>query len=34
MKIQALIVDDEPLAQNVIQQYALKLPDLSNFRNL
>ena len=28
MKIQALIVDDEPLAQNVIQQYAQKLPDL------
>ncbi len=28
MKIKALIVDDEPLAQNVIQQYAQKLPDL------
>lgn len=28
MKIKALIVDDEPLAQNVIQQYAKKLPDL------
>ncbi len=28
MKVNALIVDDEPLAQNVIQQYALKLPDL------
>ena len=29
MKIKALIVDDEPLAQNVIIQYAQKLPDLS-----
>lgn len=28
MKIKALIVDDEPLAQNVIKQYAQKLPDL------
>ncbi len=28
MEIKALLVDDEPLAQNVIQQYALKLPDL------
>ncbi len=28
MKIKALIIDDEPLAQNVIQQYAQKLPDL------
>lgn len=28
MKIKALIVDDEPLAQNIIQQYAQKLPDL------
>ena len=28
MKIKALIIDDEPLAQNVIQQYAKKLPDL------
>ena len=28
MKINALIVDDEPLAQNVIQQYAKKIPDL------
>ena len=28
MKINALIVDDEPLAQNVIKQYANKLPDL------
>jgi len=26
--IKALIVDDEPLAQEVIKQYALKLPDL------
>lgn len=29
MIIKALIVDDEPLAQNVIQQYAKKLPQLS-----
>jgi DNA-binding LytR/AlgR family response regulator len=29
MEIKALIVDDEPLAQNVIQQYAKKLPQLS-----
>lgn len=28
MEIRALIVDDEPLAQNVIKQYAQKLPDL------
>lgn len=28
MKIKALIIDDEPLAQNIIKQYALKLPDL------
>jgi len=28
MEIKALIVDDEPLAQNVIQQYAKKLPQL------
>lgn len=28
MKIKALIIDDEPLAQNVIQQYVQKLPDL------
>jgi DNA-binding LytR/AlgR family response regulator len=28
MEIRALIVDDEPLAQNVIKQYALKIPDL------
>ena len=28
MKIKALIIDDEPLAQNVIQQYAKKLPEL------
>ncbi|WP_346862902.1 LytTR family DNA-binding domain-containing protein [uncultured Draconibacterium sp.] len=28
MEIKALIIDDEPLAQNVIKQYALKLPDL------
>ncbi len=29
MEIKALIIDDEPLAQNVIQQYAIKLPDLT-----
>lgn len=29
MEIRALITDDEPLAQNVIQQYAQKLPDLN-----
>jgi DNA-binding LytR/AlgR family response regulator len=29
MEIKALIIDDEPLAQNVIKQYALKLPNLS-----
>lgn len=29
MEIKALIIDDEPLAQNVIKQYALKLPDLT-----
>jgi len=28
MNINALIIDDEPLAQNVIKQYAKKLPDL------
>lgn len=28
MEIKAIIVDDEPLAQNVIQQYAQKLPNL------
>ncbi|HYQ58619.1 MAG TPA: response regulator, partial [Draconibacterium sp.] len=28
MAIKALIIDDEPLAQNVIEQYALKIPDL------
>jgi DNA-binding LytR/AlgR family response regulator len=28
MEVKALIVDDEPLAQNVIEQYALKLPSL------
>jgi len=28
MEIRAIIVDDEPLAQNVIQQYANKLPNL------
>ncbi len=28
MEIKALIIDDEPLAQNVIRQYAQKLPDL------
>lgn len=29
MEIRALIVDDEPLAQNVIEQYANKLPELT-----
>lgn len=29
MEIKALIIDDEPLAQDVIKQYALKLPDLT-----
>ena len=29
MEIKALIVDDEPLAQNVIQQYAKRLPNLN-----
>jgi len=29
MEIKALIVDDEPLAQNVIEQYAKKLPNLT-----
>ena len=28
MKIKALIIDDEPLARNVIEQYAKKMPDL------
>jgi DNA-binding LytR/AlgR family response regulator len=28
MKLKAIIVDDEPLAQNVIEQYAMKIPDL------
>ncbi len=28
MKVKALIIDDEPLARNVIQQYANKLPQL------
>ena len=28
MEIKALIVDDEPLAQNIIEQYARKLPNL------
>ena len=28
MEIKAAIIDDEPLAQNVIKQYALKLPEL------
>ncbi len=28
MEIKALIIDDEPLAQNVIEQYALKIPRL------
>jgi DNA-binding LytR/AlgR family response regulator len=29
MEIKALIIDDEPLAQDVIRQYANKLPDLT-----
>lgn len=29
MEIKALIIDDEPLAQNVIKQYAGKIPDLT-----
>lgn len=29
MEIKALIIDDEPLAQDVIKQYAQKLPDLT-----
>src|SRR6056297_2493337 len=29
MKIKALIIDDEPLAHKVIEQYALKIPELS-----
>ena len=29
MEIKALIIDDEPLAQNVIKQYAQKLPNLT-----
>ncbi len=29
MEVRALITDDEPLAQNVIQQYAQKLSDLT-----
>lgn len=28
MEVRAIITDDEPLAQNVIEQYAQKLPDL------
>lgn len=28
MEIKALIIDDEPLAQNVIKQYAQKIPEL------
>jgi len=28
MKLKAIIVDDEPLAQNVIEQYAVKIPEL------
>jgi DNA-binding LytR/AlgR family response regulator len=28
MEIKALIIDDEPLAQNVIKQYAERIPDL------
>lgn len=29
MEIKALIIDDEPLAQNVIKQYADRIPDLT-----
>jgi len=29
MEIKAVIIDDEPLAQNIIKQYAMKLPDLT-----
>lgn len=29
MEVKALIIDDEPLAQNVIKQYAEKIPDLT-----
>lgn len=29
MEVKALIIDDEPLAQNVIKQYADKIPDLT-----
>lgn len=29
MEIRALIIDDEPLAQNVIKQYAEKIPELT-----
>ncbi|MCK5731145.1 MAG: response regulator transcription factor [Draconibacterium sp.] len=29
MEVRALIIDDEPLAQNVIEQYANKLPQLT-----
>lgn len=29
MEIKALIIDDEPLAQNVIKEYARKLPELT-----
>ena len=29
MEIKAIIVDDEPLARNVIQEYAKKLPSLN-----
>ena len=29
MEIKAVIIDDEPLAQNIIKQYALKIPDLT-----
>ena len=29
MELKALIVDDEPLAQNIIEQYAQKLPSLN-----
>jgi DNA-binding LytR/AlgR family response regulator len=29
MEIKAIVIDDEPLAQNVIEQYSLKIPQLT-----
>ena len=31
MEVRALIIDDEPLAQDVIKQYANKLPELDGY---